>query len=329
MKNKKVSLQDIALATGLSKSTVSFVLNGKGDQFNINKETQKLILEKAKEMNFVPNFFAKTLREGKTKTIGLLIPDIANVFYAELSKAIQEELHKNGYNLFIVNTNDDEQFEIKLFRDLLNRSIDGLILAACNPIENLKETLNSTPIPVVFVDRFGDNFADFVGINNYQEAVQLIKRFSIKPKKLAVFYYEKDIITTIHLRIEGIQSICKKEDIQLDLINTYQNDNLHVYVKEMKKNGVDSVVCLNNKVSLEIISFLNQYKIIIPKDVRFISFDDSETFLYIKPSISALQQPIKDIGKESAHQLLSRLKEDQIPGKKVEFSCKFMARESN
>lgn len=329
MKQKKVSLSDIATTLGISKSTVSFVLNDKGDQYNISKETQRLILEKAKELNFVPNFFAKTLREGKTKTIGLLVPDISNVFYGELSKAIQEELYQNGYNLFIVNTDDQKEFELKLFKDLLSRSIDGLIIAACNPIENLKETLDSTHIPVVFVDRFGDNFADFIGVNNYTEAGNLVGHFSQKPTSLGVFYYEEDEITTIQLRINGIKETCKKQHIELEFINTFEAKNLEDKIKTLKKKKLDSIIALNNKVALQVISVLNKLDMKIGKDVRFISFDDSETFQYINPPISALKQPIKEIGKESAQQLLRRLSETQVPGKSVEFACHFIGRSSH
>jgi LacI family transcriptional regulator len=329
MNHKKVSLSDIAIALGISKSTVSFVLNEKGDQYNISKETQRLILEKAEELNFVPNFFAKTLREGKTKTIGLLVPDISNVFYGELSKNIQEELYKNGYNLFIVNTDDKKDFELKLFKDLLSRSIDGLIIAACNPIDNLKGILTRTHIPVVFVDRYGDNLADFIGINNYSESYNLVKKFSKKPKSLGVFYFQEDSITTIQLRINGITDVCKKENIEIELINLQQEKDLETKIKNLKAKNLDSIIALNNKVALQVISALNKNKMNIPKDVRFISFDDSEAFQYVNPPISALKQPIVEIGKEAAQQLLRRLKEEQIPGKCVEFSCTFIERSSN
>ncbi|EPB65595.1 putative RNA polymerase sigma-54 factor, partial [Ancylostoma ceylanicum] len=124
MKKKRTSLEDIAKAVGVSKATVSFVLNDKGDEFNISKEKQKLIREKAKELLYVPNFFAKSLRQGETKTVGLVVSDISNTFYAELCKTIQEELHKKGYNVFIVNTDEDKDLEKILMRELIQRSVD-------------------------------------------------------------------------------------------------------------------------------------------------------------------------------------------------------------
>jgi LacI family transcriptional regulator len=328
--NKKLSLSDLATILGISKSTVSFVLNNKGDKYNISKETQKLILEKAKELNFVPNFFAKSLREGKTKTIGLVVADISNPFYGELCKMIQEELYEHDYKLFIVNTDDKKEIELQLIRDLINRSIDGLIVAPCNQIDNLKELFDSTPIPIVFVDRYGDNKADFVGVNNYSESYNLVKRFTNKPKKLGVFFYEEDEISTIHLRIDGVIEACKKEKIEIELINVFEfKDNLKQKIKTLKSKGLDSVIALNNKVALQLISVIKELSYSIPKDIAFISFDDSEAFPYINPPISALKQPIKEIGKETVNQLIRRLNEEHIPGKCVEFSCKFVERESH
>jgi LacI family transcriptional regulator len=328
--NKKLSLSDLANILGISKSTVSFVLNDKGDKYNISKETQKMILAKAKELNFVPNFFAKSLREGKTKTIGLVVADISNAFYGELCKMIQEELYHHDYKLFIVNTNDKKEIELQLIRDLINRSIDGLIVAPCNPIDNLKELFDSTAIPIVFVDRYGDNKADFVGVNNHKEAYNLISRFRNKPKILGVFFYEEDEISTIHLRIDGIQDVCSKENIKLNLVNLFDyKDNLEVKIKELKSEKMDTCIALNNKVALQLISSINKLKYSMPNDLAFISFDDSEAFEYLNPPISALKQPIKEMGKETVNQLIKRLQEEQIPGKCVEFSCQFVERDSH
>ena len=97
----------------------------------------------------MPNFFAKSLRQGETKTIGLVLPDISNAFYAELCKTIQEKLYAEGYNTFIVNTNDNDEVEKVLMRELIQRSIDGMIIAPSNDIKELIPILQETHIPVV------------------------------------------------------------------------------------------------------------------------------------------------------------------------------------
>ncbi|MNJ86200.1 Ribose operon repressor [compost metagenome] len=330
MKSKRTSLADIAESLNVSKSTVSFVLNGKGKQFNISETTQKLILEKAKELNYVPNYFAKGLREGKTQTIGLVLADISNPFYSELSKAIQESLYEKGYSLFIVSTNDDSTMELKLIRDLILRSVDALIIAPCNGIPALKPVLDETPIPVVWVDRIGDEFADFVGVDNYMEASMLVKRFSVKPGKVGILHPKRFDVMTIQLRIDGTKSACEKQSIPYELGPLSDNEEESVAkMKQMIADGVDSFVALNNKVALHAINALNILKVEIPGKVRIISFDDSETFSYFAPPVTALSQPVKKIGQETVERLMDRLKESTENRKHLMMECSFMERGSH
>lgn len=330
MKEKRTSLEDIAKSIGVSKATVSFVLNDKGDEFNISKEKQRLIKEKAKELQYVPNFFAKSLRQGSTKTIGLVLADISNPFYAELCKTVQENLYAKGYNTFIVNTNDDKELEKTLMRELIQRSIDGMIISPANSIDALIPILNETHIPVVFADRPGDDYADFVGVDNEKEAKKLIKSFSKKPKRLVVLSQHIDTVDTIEKRIEGTKNACKAEKIELSVINLPEDQQqINEMIGKELKNGADSFLPLNNKVAFKTLAALKFHKIAIPKDARLISFDDNEAFEYMDPTISALRQPIQHIGIESVERMLDRLKETKVPGKHLLLSCEFIERGSH
>ncbi|MDH4473743.1 MAG: LacI family DNA-binding transcriptional regulator [Fluviicola sp.] len=330
MKSKRISLADIAESLSISKSTVSFVLNGKGKQFNISPTTQQLILDKAKELNYVPNFFAKGLREGKTQTIGLVLADISNPFYSELSKAIQESLYKQGYSLFIVSTNDDDTMELKLMRDLILRSVDALIIAPCNGIPELKPVLDETPIPVVWVDRIGDEFADFVGIDNSKEAGKLVGLFTVKPKKVGIIHPQASGVMTVRLRIDGAKEACQQQGIQFEKLCISDDPKVaDEQIQQLLDQGVDSFVSLNNKVALSTITSLKRLKVAIPDQARLISFDDRESFSYFTPAITALRQPIAQIGEETVARLMDRLKESTEQRKHLMMECSFMARGSH
>jgi LacI family transcriptional regulator len=330
MKTKRTSLEDIAKSIGVSKATVSFVLNGKGDEFNISKEKQQLIHDKAKELLYVPNFFAKSLRQGSTQTIGLVLTDISNPFYAELCKTIQEKLHDKGYNTFIVNTNDDKELEKSLMRELIQRSIDGMIISPANLIDELIPILHETHIPVVFTDRPGDDHADFVGVDNEKEAKKLIGSFSKKPKHLVVLTQHSASVVTINKRIDGIKHICNQEKIKTTFLNLPEDQTeIDSIILSELKNGADSFLPLNNKVTFKTLSSLKKLKVKIPQDIRLISFDDNEAFAYMDPPISALRQPIQHIGIESVDRMLDRLKEKKVPGKHLLLSCEFIERGSH
>jgi len=330
MKTKRTSLNDIAKALSVSKATVSFVLNDKGDQFNISKEKQRLIKEKAKELSYVPNFFAKSLRQGETKTIGLVLPDISNAFYAEISKTVQEKLYESGYNTFIVNTNDDMELEKVLMRELIQRSIDGMIIAPSNNIKDLIPILLETHIPVVFTDRPGDENADYVGLDNKGEGGKLMKFFSKDPKRVVALVPSPSDVSTIQDRIEGTKEACEEAGIDfgyLDL-SSDQTDIDKQIAAEIKK-GTDSFVALNNKCTLPTLSALKKAGVRIPEEVRLISFDDSEAFEYMNPPISAFRQPINEIALQSVDRLYSRLKESKTPGEHFILPCEFVSRGSH
>lgn len=330
MKTKRTSLNDIAKALSVSKATVSFVLNDKGDQFNISKEKQRLIKEKAKELSYVPNFFAKSLRQGETKTIGLVLPDISNLFYAEICKTIQEKLYSTGYNTFIVNTNDDMELEKVLMRELIQRSIDGMIIAPSNNIKDLIPILLETHIPVVFTDRPGDENADFIGVDNRQESKKLINSFSKKPKRLSALVPFPENVSTIQERIEGTKEACESQGIQYNYVDLSENqDEVNVLIKQELDAGTDSFVALNNKCTLMALAALNNAGVNIPEDVRLISFDDSESFKYMNPPISALRQPIVEIGLQTVDRIYERLKHSKAPGEHFILECDFQARGSH
>lgn len=330
MRTSKTSLKDIANALTVSKATVSFVLNGKGDDYNISKETQKLIIDKAKELAYVPNFFAKNLRQGQTKTIGLILPDITNSLYAQLCKTIQEELYKNSYSTIIINTNDDKHREIELMQELINRSIDAMIIAPSNQIEPLIPVLNDTHIPVVFVDRMGDHEADFVGIDDYLEAYQLIEKFKVKPKHISIIVQYHQDVTSFQQRIKGISEACRKNDMAFDLIElSQQNDKNQQLIENVLNKGSDAIISINNQATFTTLHQLKNQQVVIGKDLRLISFEEHKTYALMNPSISSLQLPINEIAVETVERLMNRLNDYQAPGKHNIFSCTFIERESN
>ena len=327
MREKRTSLDDIAKSVGVSKATVSFVMNGRGDEFNISKEKQRIIRETAKEMAYVPNFFAKSLRQGKTKTIGVVLADITNPFYAELCKTIQEELYAKGYSTLIVNTNDDKELEKILMRELIQRSIDGMIISPCNAIDELIPILHDTHIPVVFSDRPGDENADFIGVDNHLEAGKLITFFSKKPTKLLALSQQKGMTRIIEERIDGIKTMCDKTGIEFKHVNLDENkEEAEKLIQKAVKDGYDSFLPLDNLVALKTYTALKKLKVAIPEKVQLISFDDSSLFTYMDPPISALGMPILQIGQQSVDRLVDRLTEIQEPGKHILLSCEFHAR---
>ncbi|MBD3637873.1 MAG: LacI family DNA-binding transcriptional regulator [Crocinitomicaceae bacterium] len=306
---KKASLKDIAESLGVSKALVSLVLNGKGDERGINKQTQEKVRQKAKELNYIPNQYARGLRIGRTNTIGVIVPDISNIFYGKLCKAIEQEAYAKGYNLIISNTYEDVQKEKKLISDLINRNIDGLILASSFDNKNEIEGLREDKFPLVLVDRVFDDFeVDSVSVSNVDGAKKAVKFLYDKGIKRPVCFSISPVyISSISERIQGYMGALKDpNDAKLVQI---PHDNIEGGVKtaldELQNEEYDGVFCVNNNIAK---ALLRELAIRGEKldEVKIISFDDIEIFDIVHPKISAISQPIEEIGKNAVKLLLKR-----------------------
>lgn len=316
---KKVSLKDIAESLGVSKALVSLVLNDKGDERGINSETQEKVRAKAKELNYTPNQYARGLRIGKTDTLGVIVPDISNVFYGKLCKAIEVKASEIGYDLIISNSYEDAEREVKLINNLINKSIDGLILASS--LENYKELdfLKERKFPFVLVDRIFDQFkVDSVSVSNIEGAKQAIRYLQNQGKsKIACLTISPVYISSITDRIKGYLE--ELDDTDNACLIQIPHDNIDSGIDDallqLEKQEFDAVFCVNNNLTKSLLKKINQKN--LTTHYTIISFDDVEVFDFATPKVSAIAQPIQDIGEKAIELLENAIKngEKHIPQK--------------
>jgi LacI family transcriptional regulator len=318
---KKISLKDIAESLGVSKALVSLVLNNKGDERGINKETQARVRKKAKELNYSPNQYARGLRIGKTETLGVIVPDISNVFYGALCKAIEMKASEFGYDLIISNTYEDNNREVKLINNLLNKSIDGLILVSS--LENSLEIefIKERKFPFVLVDRIFDDYkVDSVSVSNEEGAKQAIKYLQKQgKKKIACLTISPVHISSIADRIKGyLHELDDTENACLIQIpHNNIDEGIDKALKQLENQGFDAVFCVNNNLTKSLLKKINTNK--IKTDYTIISFDDIEVFDFASPKVSAIAQPIQNIGEKAVELLINAIKnkENHIPQKVI------------
>ena len=310
---KKASLKDIAESLGVSKALVSLVLNGKGDERGINKQTQEKVRAKAKDLNYIPNQYARGLRIGRTNTIGVIVPDISNVFYGKLCKAIEQEAYSKGYNLIISNTYEDVQKEKKLISDLINRNIDGLILASSFDSKNEIDGLRQDNFPLILVDRvFSDFDVDSVSVSNTAGAQQAMEfLYSKGVKRPVCFSISPVYISSISERIQGYIGALKNPN-DAKLIQIPHDDiegGVITALSELKNEDYDGIFCVNNNIAKALLRELANKGDKL-SNVQIISFDDIEIFDIVQPRISAVAQPIQEMGKTAVKLLLDRFENE-------------------
>ena len=184
MRTKRVTIKDIATEAGVSIALVSFVMNNKSDgkeTYRVNKETAQRILEVAQKLNYQPNNAARTLRSGKTNTIGVIVSDISNKFFADIARCIENHAYKHKYTVLFGSTDENPQKLENLVEVFRNKGIDGLIVVPCEGADEIIRDIARQNIPLVLLDReVPDLEVSSVVLNNrragYETTEALIRR---------------------------------------------------------------------------------------------------------------------------------------------------------
>lgn len=303
---KKKSIKDIAQDLGVSKTTVSFVLNKKGDEKNISKKTQKLILDYIKEVNYQPNHIAKSLKNGTTNTIGYLVPDISNPFFAKIGRLIEDLLWEKGYHLLIGSTDENRDKEERLLNMFTNRQVDGLIIASCFIDSDVLKALSKQNFPMVFFDREDpDIFANYILVENKVPMMEAIQKTIDKgAKKIGLLSITPDVYS-LKLRIDGYRQALADNGLEQDkdllriVDNNHIKESAQIELKHLIEVGVDVVVFTNNQITAIAIWLMN---ILYPEkvgDITFVSFDNLDIFDYSVPEVISIAQPVERIAKYS------------------------------
>ncbi len=314
---KKTSLADIAKALGVSKTLVSMVLNGKGNENGINEDTQKRVWAKAKELNYKPNIMARSLRTGRSHTIGLIVADISNAFYARMCRAVEDAAARRGYYVLFSSSDEKAQKEQELIQMLRDRLVDGLILSTTLENKEGIEELEKAEFPLVLIDRFIPNESTpFVTADNYagsKEAVHhLIKKGH---QRIGVLKISPSYLTSITERVRGYQDALQEANIPVadQHLLEIPYDNIQASIKEelpkllTGENRVTALYALNNNLATAALKEIHNMGLKIPDDVALISFDDIDLFSIHSPGITAVSQPVSDMGTHAVELLLNKI----------------------
>ncbi|SHJ08637.1 LacI family DNA-binding transcriptional regulator [Pseudozobellia thermophila] len=319
---KKVFLKDIAEELKVSKTAVSLVLNNKGDENKISQETQKRILDYAKKHNYVPNQLARSLSRGKSETIGLIIPNISDTFYSKIAGYIELKLKGSGYTVLFSSSNEDPKKEGELIRSMLNRQVEGLIIASTQ--QNLKEieSLKQDKYPFVLIDRhYPEIDTNYVVVDNYDGIKTATEHLLRLGRRKIGFITLKPKLEAIRQRLLGYRAALEgfgleyNDDLvkELDPLN-YEN-MIGEAVGELLKfpNSVDSIVFSTHYLTAIGLRELKNKKIRVPQEVAIVSFDQLAAFDLVDPPITSVIQPVKDIAEHAVEILINEIEGNKNP----------------
>lgn len=337
---KRVSLADVAESLGVSKTLVSLVINGRGDEKGISKATQKRVHEKVKELNYKPNLFARGLRIGKSHTIGLVIADISNPFYARICRSVEDEAVAKGYNVIICSSDENAERESGLLRMLRERQVDGLIVASTLSDPSEFTDFKKEGFPFVLIDRYFSNLdASSVVVDNKLAAKNAMRHLIESGyQRIACFSISPAYLSTIADRVEGCKEALSEVSTSYKLIHKeIPFDGIELGVERAVseiiegRQRADAIFALNNNIALACLRELRRKGLKIPDHLALLSFDDRESFELCSPAISAIAQPISEIGQSATELLLKMIDERETPqpSKQITLDAELIIRSSS
>ncbi|MFH6936796.1 LacI family DNA-binding transcriptional regulator [Flavobacterium sp. FlaQc-30] len=312
---KKITIKDIAKAANVSVTTVSFVLNDKGEKMGISKEVIKKVFKVSEEMKFKLNMIASSLRTGKTRSIGLIVEDISNQFFSDLARVIESEAIDLNYRVFYCSTGGNDERAVELVNSLLQANVDGFIIT---PTENMKSTIDrllELQCPVVLVDRyFEEQEVSHVVLDNFEGAETATHYLLKKGFRKIAFVTNSSQLIQMNLRKQGYTKALKEvglydESKILDLEYHISEEERIEKISEFldKTSDIDAVLFGANYLLLAGLQSLSKLGLRIPVDKAVISFDDHDSFRLHSPSITVLSQPIEEMGKKTIKLLMKQM----------------------
>lgn len=307
-----INIIKLAEELNLSKSTVSRAFRGGSD---INPQTREKILARAKELNFLPNHHASNLRNQKSKTIAVIVPEIANNFFSKAINGIERIAKGKGYHVLIYLTDDDFEKEVSFITNLSNGRVDGIIMSVSGEDQDHSylQVLKRKKIPLVFFDRiYEDIDTARVTTNDYQSSFEatehLIKSGS---KKIAYLVVNKNL-SIGKTRMQGYIDALEKNNIPFNdhLIVDCSNElakNKEILTHLFQTIKPDGVFASVERLAIASYYVCHQLKISIPDDVRIIGFSSLEISPLLNPALSTITQPAFDMGIAAAKLLFKIL----------------------
>lgn len=309
-----VTIYDVARETRVSMATVSRVVNGNQ---NVKPETRNKVNEVIKKLNYRPNAVARGLASKRTTTVGVIIPDISNVYYSQLARGLEDIATMYKYHSIISNSDNDSEKEKEIFNNLLSKQVDGIIFLGGTISEEIKELINQSSVPVVVSGTNGkDDHVASVNIDfekAAEEVTQQLIKQGAKSFALVGGDYSKKAQEDV---LSGLNKVLSENQLKLD-------ESLHLSGAESYKEGMkvfdkikdnlpDAVLSISDEQAIGILHGALDAGIKVPEELQIVSFNNTRLVEMVRPQLSSVIQPLYDIGAVGMRLLTKYMNEEEI-----------------
>lgn len=327
---QKSTIRDVADKAGISVTTVSLILNGKGSRFS--KETQERVRRIQAELNYYPDYYARGLVGVRNNSLGIVIPNILNPFFAKFAMSIEQAAIPKGYFPQIFSVNGFHENIDYFIEQFMSGTQKGLILSAPGASKEIINKLSSQDkIPIVLTDQAGlDTSGDCVLIDEKQAGKTIASYLlSLGHKNIAIVIPEK-ITINLQRRISGYYEAYEEYGLKFDknllFRVSFNPEGGMCAARKVIKTNATAIIAINDDVALGVYRGLSLLNKKIPEDYSIVGFDGVNE--YMNPSITTMQQPIEEIGNSIVDLMINRIAHPNDPKEKILLNTELKVGES-
>ncbi|MBU5488994.1 LacI family transcriptional regulator [Clostridium sp. MSJ-8] len=327
------SIKDVAKTAGVSIATVSRVLNNIDV---VNEDTKRKVLDAIKELGYRPNIVARSLKTQRTKTIGILIPDISSQFYPEIVRGAEDVANIYDYNVILCNSDFDSEKEKEYLRVLKEKMVDGVIYMSSSFSEEILKLINELNLNTILVEsKDSENRLPSVTIDNVGATYEATKYLIDKGiKKLAFIGVEADNTNAWGERYLGFKKALDDNNIALDedlvFLDTMKVKSGYEAVDKFvqSKKKFEGIVCASDEIAMGAINGLREKGINVPDDVSVIGFNNNAVSSIFYPKLTTISQPSYDMGSVAMRMLIKLLTKQELEQSSYVLDYRLIERES-
>lgn len=329
------TLSDIAQKTGFSVSTVSRVLHDNSNRYKIREETKDAIRQAARDLGYTPNKIARGLRLNQTHQIGIIVADLANPFFATMVKSISKEARKSGYSIVVCDSDENSHIEQESLNTLLENRVDGLLIAAVGLERDHLARFASGSIPLVLLDRLYDDLpVDAVSVDNVKGAYAATQHLIAQGHaRIAMIQglpgtYANTGRVTGYRQALGDAGIGVREGYVVG--DDFGTLNGAIGTKQLVElaEPPTAIFAAGDLIALGVLDALREKRMVVPRDISLVTFDDPSFAQHLSPPLTAVEQPIEQMGEMGVKLLLRRLREPQSGPRRILLEPRLTVRES-
>jgi len=314
-----ITIKDIAKALNISTSTVSRALRG---SYEINPETKRLVIEYAEKMNYRPNPIALSLKENRSRAIGVIVPEIANNFFSQTINGIEAIAYNRGYHVIIFQSHESFEREVVNVQHALSRKVDGLLISLSGKTQDISHLKNAkeSGMPVVMFDRVSNDMSTHKVIaDNFDGGFQATEHLIKKGKRRIAYLASMPNLSNNKSRLEGYKAALEKNGIEFDdslvrFCGFYFDDTRKEINDLLDNHSPEAFFAVSDRVALDCITAVRAKYPENPEKIDFVGFTNLKVAHLLFPPLTTIVQPALEIGQNATELLLDLIESKNKTG---------------